>query len=115
MSEVQSIESHELAEAADFLPNEPQWLFDQSVPEDERERFSNDIAAALKTVDEDLQVVDHKSVAVFKTTPQGELKINHLVFGVIAFSSACGVRRKPSSMRASMITGLPPPSRTMSG
>jgi FeS assembly SUF system protein len=50
MSEVQSIESQELAEAADFMPNEPQWLFDQSVPEDERERYSNDIAAALKTV-----------------------------------------------------------------
>src|SRR6202045_5086663 len=50
MSEVQSIESQELAEAADFMPNEPQWLFDQSVPEDERERYSNDIAAAVKTV-----------------------------------------------------------------
>ena len=50
MSEVQSIESQELAEAADFMPNGPQWLFDQSVPEDERERYSNDIAAALKTV-----------------------------------------------------------------
>ena len=50
MSEVQSIESQELAEAADFMPNEPQWLFDQSVPEDQRERYSNDIAAALKTV-----------------------------------------------------------------
>ena len=33
-------------------------------------------AAALKTVDGDLQVVDHRSVAVYKTTPQGELKIN---------------------------------------
>jgi FeS assembly SUF system protein len=50
MSEVQSIESQELAEAGDFMPNEPQWLFDQSVPEDQRERYSNDIAAALKTV-----------------------------------------------------------------
>jgi FeS assembly SUF system protein len=50
MSEVQSIVSQELAEAADFMPNEPRWLFDQSLPEGERERFSNDIAAALKTV-----------------------------------------------------------------
>ena len=50
MSEVHSIESRELADAPDSMPNEPEWLFDQSVPEDERERFSNDIAAALKTV-----------------------------------------------------------------
>ena len=32
--------------------------------------------AALKSVDADLQVTDHKSVAVYKTTPQGDLKIN---------------------------------------
>ncbi len=50
MNEVQSFESWELAEAADSSPNEPEWLFDQSVPQDLRERFSNDIAAALKTV-----------------------------------------------------------------
>jgi FeS assembly SUF system protein len=50
MSEVHSVESRELAEVAETMPNEPNWLFDQSVPEDERERFSNDIAAALKTV-----------------------------------------------------------------
>jgi FeS assembly SUF system protein len=50
MSEVHSAESRELAEVAETMPNEPNWLFDQSVPEDERERFSNDIAAALKTV-----------------------------------------------------------------
>jgi FeS assembly SUF system protein len=50
MSEVHSTESRELAEAADSMPNEPDWLFDQSVPEVERERFSNEIAAALKTV-----------------------------------------------------------------
>jgi FeS assembly SUF system protein len=50
MSEVHSAESRELAEAADSMPNEPDWLFDQSVPEVERERFSNEIAAALKTV-----------------------------------------------------------------
>ncbi len=47
---VETIESRELAEAADSMPNEPEWLFDQSVPEDERERLSVDIAAALKTV-----------------------------------------------------------------
>jgi FeS assembly SUF system protein len=50
MTEVQTIESRDLAGAADSMPNEPEWLFDQSVPADERERFSNDIAAALKTV-----------------------------------------------------------------
>ncbi|MGH6836425.1 MAG: DUF59 domain-containing protein [Methylocella sp.] len=32
------------------MPNEPQWLFDGSVPEGERARFTNDIVAALKTV-----------------------------------------------------------------
>jgi FeS assembly SUF system protein len=50
MAEVQTIESPELAGSADSMPNEPEWLFDQSVPEGERERFSIDIAAALKTV-----------------------------------------------------------------
>jgi FeS assembly SUF system protein len=50
MTEVQTIESRDLAGAADSMPNEPEWLFDPSVPEDERERFSIDIAAALKTV-----------------------------------------------------------------
>ncbi|HUB64221.1 MAG TPA: iron-sulfur cluster assembly protein [Methylocella sp.] len=32
------------------MPNEPQWLFDPSVTEAERGRYSNDIVAALKTV-----------------------------------------------------------------
>jgi FeS assembly SUF system protein len=50
MTEVQTIESRDLAGTADSMPNEPEWLFDQSVPKDERERFSNHIAAALKTV-----------------------------------------------------------------
>jgi len=50
MSEVHSIEYQEMADAADSMPNEPEWLFDQSVSENERERFSSDIAAALKTV-----------------------------------------------------------------
>jgi len=50
MTEAQTMESRESAEAADTMPNEPEWLFDQSVPEEERERFSNEIAAAFKTV-----------------------------------------------------------------
>ena len=32
------------------MPNEPQWLFDGSVPEDERARYTSDVVAALKTV-----------------------------------------------------------------
>ena len=32
--------------------------------------------AALKSVENDLQIVDHKSVVVFKSTPQGDLRIN---------------------------------------
>src|SRR6266571_897291 len=32
--------------------------------------------AALKPIDGDLKPADNKSVAVFKTTPEGELKIN---------------------------------------
>ncbi|HUI20054.1 MAG TPA: DUF59 domain-containing protein [Methylocella sp.] len=32
------------------MPNEPQWFFAPSVPEDERGRYTNDIVAALKTV-----------------------------------------------------------------
>jgi FeS assembly SUF system protein len=50
MSELQVIESEKLDEAPNSSPNEPEWLFDQSVPEGERERLSNDIASALKTV-----------------------------------------------------------------
>ena len=50
MIEAQFIETQELIETSDPMPNEPQWLFDVSLPEGERERFTNDIAAALKTV-----------------------------------------------------------------
>jgi FeS assembly SUF system protein len=55
MAEAQSIEAplvetQEVTEDQDVMPNAPQWLFDQSVPEDERERYTNDIVAALKTV-----------------------------------------------------------------
>jgi FeS assembly SUF system protein len=48
MAEAQSIEAP--VEDQDIMPNEPQWLFDPSVPEDDRERYTNDIVAALKTV-----------------------------------------------------------------
>jgi acetyl esterase len=37
------------------------------------------VSAALKTIDSDLNPSDNKSVAVYKTTPEGELKI-HLYF-----------------------------------
>jgi FeS assembly SUF system protein len=50
MAEVQTSECQEAIEGSESMPNEPQWLFDGSVPEDERARFSNDIVAALKTV-----------------------------------------------------------------
>ena len=33
-------------------------------------------SAALKPIDTDIHPVDHKGVAVYKTTPQGELRIN---------------------------------------
>jgi FeS assembly SUF system protein len=48
MAEAQSIEAP--VEDQEIMPNEPQWLFDPSVPEDDRERYTNDIVAALKTV-----------------------------------------------------------------
>ncbi len=50
MAEVQSLEPQEIFEGPDSMPNEPQWLFDGSVPESERVRLTNDIVAALKTV-----------------------------------------------------------------
>ena len=46
---------------------------------------------------------------------EGELKMNHLVRGVIAASSASGVSLKFVSIPASTATGVPPASRTMSG
>jgi hypothetical protein len=45
----------------------------------------------------------------------GELKISHLLRGVIARSSASGVTLKPVSGEVSMITGVPPHSSVMSG
>ena len=50
MAEAQTSECRETVEGPESMPNEPQWLFDGSVPEDERARFTNDIVAALKTV-----------------------------------------------------------------
>ena len=50
MAEAQSVETQGSGEELEPQPNEPQWLFDVSVPEDERARLTNDIAAALKTV-----------------------------------------------------------------
>ena len=50
MAEAQSIEAQEAVAEQEIMPNEPQWLFDPSVPEDERARYTNDIVAALKTV-----------------------------------------------------------------
>jgi FeS assembly SUF system protein len=50
MTEAQSVEKQDSVDAFGSMPNEPQWLFDISVPEDERGRYTNDIVAALKTV-----------------------------------------------------------------
>lgn len=50
MAEAQVSEYQGAVEGQELEPNEPQWLFDGSVPEDERARFTNDIVAALKTV-----------------------------------------------------------------
>jgi FeS assembly SUF system protein len=50
MAEAQISECQEAVEGQESEPNEPQWLFDGSVPEDERARFTDDIVAALKTV-----------------------------------------------------------------
>ena len=45
MAEAQTSECQEAVEGPESMPNEPQWLFDGSVPEDERARFTNDIVA----------------------------------------------------------------------
>jgi FeS assembly SUF system protein len=52
MAEAQSIETHliETPDMVDPEPNQPQWLFDPSVPEEERARYTSDIVAAVKTV-----------------------------------------------------------------
>ena len=43
-------QTSEYQDAPESMPNEPQWLFDGSVPEDERARFIDNIVTALKTV-----------------------------------------------------------------
>jgi len=40
----------ETIEAQEVLPNDPQWIFDGSVLQHERVRYTNDVIAALKTV-----------------------------------------------------------------
>jgi FeS assembly SUF system protein len=50
MAEAHTNECQEDVEGPESMPNEPQWLFDGSVPEGERARYTNDIVAALKTV-----------------------------------------------------------------
>jgi FeS assembly SUF system protein len=50
MAKAQTSECQDAAEGPEFMPNEPRWLFDGSVPEGERARLTNDIVAALKTV-----------------------------------------------------------------
>jgi FeS assembly SUF system protein len=44
MAETQAIE------ATEIMPNEPQWIFDGSIPQAERVRFMEEAVAALKTV-----------------------------------------------------------------
>ena len=50
MTTAQTIECQASVEGPESMPNEPQWLFDGSVPEDERARYTSDVVAALKTV-----------------------------------------------------------------
>jgi FeS assembly SUF system protein len=46
----QTIEGQASIEGPESMPNEPQWLFGGSVPENERARYTSDVVAALKTV-----------------------------------------------------------------
>jgi FeS assembly SUF system protein len=50
MAEAQTCECPEAVDDPESMPNEPRWLFDGSVPEGERARYTSDIVAALKTV-----------------------------------------------------------------
>jgi FeS assembly SUF system protein len=50
MAEAQTSECQDAVEGFESVPNEPQWLFDGSVPESERAQLTSDIVAALKTV-----------------------------------------------------------------
>jgi FeS assembly SUF system protein len=38
------------SDAADIMPNEPQWIFDGSIPQAERAGFVDEAVAAFKTV-----------------------------------------------------------------
>jgi len=50
MAEAQTSECEAAVEGPESMPNEPRWLFDGSVPESERARYTGDVVAALKTV-----------------------------------------------------------------
>jgi FeS assembly SUF system protein len=50
MAEAQTSECQDAVEGLEPMPNEPRWLFDGSVPEGERARYTSDVVAALKTV-----------------------------------------------------------------
>jgi FeS assembly SUF system protein len=50
MAEAQTSEFQDAVDEPESMPNEPRWLFDGSVPEGERARYTGDIVAALKTV-----------------------------------------------------------------
>jgi FeS assembly SUF system protein len=50
MAGVQTSECQEAGDDPESMPNEPRWLFDGSVPEGERARYTSDVVAALKTV-----------------------------------------------------------------
>lgn len=50
MTGTESVEKPALPEVFESAPNAPEWLFGVSVPEKERERYTNDIVTALKTV-----------------------------------------------------------------
>ena len=50
MAEAQTSECQEAVDDPESMPNEPQWLFDGSVAEGERARYTSDVVAALKTV-----------------------------------------------------------------
>ncbi len=40
----------QMTDVAEIMPNEPQWMFDSSIPRTERLRFMDDAVAAFKTV-----------------------------------------------------------------
>src|SRR5438105_5242823 len=50
MAEAQTSECQDAVEGLEPMPNELRWLFDGSLPEGERARYTRDVVAALKTV-----------------------------------------------------------------